>query len=114
MDKISIEDFAKLDLRVGEILEVEEHPRADKLLILKVDFGSEIGERTIVAGLRNYYSVDELEGKKAVFIVNILPRKMMGIESNGMILAAADDEKSKVVFVEPEKDIDAGSKIGQG
>jgi len=111
MEKINIEDFTKADLRVGEIVSAEEHPRADKLLVLRVDFGSEIGERIIVAGLRNYYSADELIGKKAVFIVNLLPRNMRGIESNGMILAASDDDKSKVVFIEPEQDIDAGSKI---
>ena len=68
-EKISLEDFKKLDLRVGRILEVEEHPNAEKLYVLKVDFGSE--ERTIVAGLRKYYSIDELEGKQAIFAFNL-------------------------------------------
>ena len=111
MEKINIEDFTKADLRVGEIVSAEEHPNASKLLVLKVYFGSEIGERTIVAKLREYYRKDKLEGKKAVFIINLEPVVLRGIESNGMILAASDDDKSKVVFIEPEQDIDAGSKI---
>ena len=105
-EKISIEEFQKLDIRVGKIIEVEEHPNASKLYVLKVDLG-EI--RTIVAGLKPYYSKEELKGKKGIFIANIKPVVIRGIESNGMILAAGYGEN--VVFLSPEKDIDEGAKI---
>lgn len=108
-DKVLFDDFEKLDLRVGKILKVEEHPNADKLFVLTVDFGEE--KKTIVAGLRKFYSKEELEGKKAVFVVNLEPVVLRGIESNGMILAASNSDKSEVVFLAPEKDIEEGSKI---
>ncbi len=106
-EKIPIEEFQKLDIRVGKIIEVEEHPNASKLYVLKVDLGEEV--RTIVAGLRPYYSKEELKGKKGIFIANLKPAVIRGIESNGMILAAGIDEK--VVFLSPEKDIEQGAKI---
>ena len=115
-EKIKYDDFAKLDLRVGKILAVEEHPNAGKLFVLKVDLGEkdENGvqiERTIVAGLKEYYKKEELEGKKAIFVANLEPAKLRGIESNGMILAAVNDDRKNVVFLKPEKDIKLGTKI---
>lgn len=110
MEKISFEDFEKLDLRVGKILSVEEHPRADKLYVLRVDIG-ESSPRIIVAGLRPYYPKESLLNKKAVFIANLAPRALKGIESNGMILAASSSNHEKVIFLSPEKDIEPGSKI---
>ena len=111
IEKVSINDFAKLDLRVGEITSAEEHPRADKLFVLKVDLGSEIGERTIVAGLRGHYSADELVGKKAIFVVNLSPRNMRGVESNGMILAASSSDKSSVRILMVDGEMEVGSKV---
>lgn len=111
MEKATIEDFSKLDLRVGEILSAEEHPNASKLLILKVDFGEEIGERTIVAGLKNYYKIEELEGKKAIFIVNLEPANLRGVESNGMILAASNSDKSEVRILIPKENVNQGSRV---
>ncbi|MDP3881702.1 MAG: methionine--tRNA ligase [Nanoarchaeota archaeon] len=108
-DKISYEDFAKLDLRVGKILKVEDHPQADKLYVLTVDLGEE-KPRTIVAGLRLKYKKEDLQGKLGVFVANLAPVKLRGIESNGMILAAGDDYNT-VVILQPEKDIKPGSKI---
>ncbi|MBI2452025.1 hypothetical protein HYV50_03020 [Candidatus Pacearchaeota archaeon] len=108
-EKISLEEFKKLDLRVGRILDLKEHPNAEKLYVLKVDFGSE--ERTIVAGLRKCYSISELKGKQAVFVFNLEPAMLRGIKSDGMILAASNENKSEVVFIEPEKEIGEGSKI---
>lgn len=107
--KISYDEFAKVELKVGKILDVEDHPKADKLYILKVDFGAE--QRTIVAGLRNRYKKDELQGKKAVFVTNLAPVNLRGVESDGMILAAATEDDSQVFFIAPEKDIEEGSKI---
>lgn len=109
-EKISYEDFEKLDLRVGKILSVEEHPKASKLYILKVDL-NESEPRTIIAGLKPFYAKSDLLNKKAIFIVNLAPRELRGIESDGMILAASSNNREKVIFLAPEKDIEVGSKI---
>ena len=107
--KIPYSDFAKLDLRVGKILEVEDHPNADKLYVLKVDL-NEDQPRTILAGLKPYYKKSDLKNKKAIFIANLEKRNIRGIESDGMILAA-DNNEGKVIFLIPESDIETGSKI---
>jgi methionyl-tRNA synthetase len=109
-DNVPFSAFAKLDLRVGEILEVNDHPNASKLLVLKVNLGEE-EPRTIVAGLRGYYSKEDLEGKKAIFVANLEPVVLRGVESNGMILAAVSGDRKKVFFLSPEKDIEAGTKV---
>ena len=100
MEEVSFGDFGKLELRVGRIVEAKEHENADKLFVLKVDLGE--GERTIVAGLRGYYTADELRGKKAVFVVNLEPVVLRGVKSNGMALAAVSEDKKKVVLLEAE------------
>ncbi len=109
-NKITLKNFQKLDLRVGKILEIEDHPNAGKLLVLKVDLGEE-SPRTIVAGLKNHCKKEELKNKKAIFIANLEPAIIRGVESNGMILAASTENKEKVVILVPEKDIDVGSKV---
>src|SRR3989344_6632677 len=110
MTKIPYSDFAKLDLRVGKILFVEDHPKADKLYVLTVDLG-EPTNRTIVAGLKPFYTKEELKNKQAIFVANLEPVILRGIESNGMILAASTENKSEIVFIKPEKEIKPGSKI---
>ena len=110
MTKIPFTDFQKVDLRVGTILEIENHPKADKLYVLKVDLGEE-QPRTIVAGLRTHYTHEDLKGKQAIFVANLEPVILRGIESNGMILAASNEEKTNVFFLKPEKQIKPGSKI---
>ncbi len=110
MTKIPYSDFEKLDLRVGKILEVEDHPKADKLYILTVDLG-EPAPRTIVAGLKTKYTHEQLKGKDAVFVANLEPITLRGIQSEGMILAASDENKEKVFIIKPEKEIEPGSKI---
>jgi len=109
-EKIPFTDFQKVDLRVGTILEIENHPKADKLYVLKVDLGEE-QPRIIVAGLRTHYTHEDLKGKQAIFVANLEPINLRGIESNGMILAASNEEKTKVFFLKPEKQIKPGSKI---
>jgi methionyl-tRNA synthetase len=104
-EKISFEEFSKVDLRVGRILKVDEHPNADKLFVLKVDLGLE--ERTIVAGLRGIYNREELIGKQGIFVVNLEPRELRGVESNGMILAVGDEP----VILIPEKEVKEGEKV---
>ncbi len=108
-DKIPIDEFKKLDLRVGKILQVEDHPNANKLYILTVDL-AEDKPRQIIAGLKPYYLKEHLVNKKAVFVANLEPTTIRGVESNGMILAAGNEE-GKVLFITPEKDIEIGSKI---
>ncbi len=105
---ISFEDFQKLNLRVAEILEIEDIEGADKLYKLTIDVG-ELGQRTICAGIKEFYSKDELQNKKIIVVVNLAPRKMRGIESRGMLLAA--DENGKPILITPEKDVGNGSKV---
>jgi methionine--tRNA ligase beta chain len=92
---ISYDDFSKLDLRVAKILEAEAVEGSDKLLKLKIRVGTE--ERTLVAGIGQHYAPDEVLGKKIIIIANLEPRKIKGIESQGMLLAAAQEEAGKLV-----------------
>ena len=104
---ISIQDFSEIDLRVAEIKAVEEHPNADKLLILKIDAGD--GEKQLVAGIKNHYSAGELIGRKIIIVNNLAPAVLRGVESQGMLLAAKDDDK--VVLLTTEKDVKPGSRV---
>lgn len=106
----SLNEFANFDIRIGKIVSVEDHPTSRKPMYkLTVDFGSEIGSRTIVAGIRDRYTREELLEKKAVFIVNLDPKNVAGIESQGMILAAEDE--TTVAILQPSRDVAAGSRI---
>ncbi|MFX0029481.1 MAG: methionine--tRNA ligase, partial [Candidatus Hermodarchaeota archaeon] len=104
---ISYEDFQKLDIRVALVEKVEKVPKADKLYKLSIDLGTE--KRTIVAGLAEFYKADELEGKKIIVLTNLEPRKLRGITSEGMLLAA--DFEDKVSILIPDKDIPLGANI---
>ncbi|AEH07500.1 methionine--tRNA ligase [Methanothermococcus okinawensis] len=106
MDLISIDDFAKIELRIGQILEAEEVPKSKKLLKLIVDIGDE--KRQVVAGIKGHYEPSELVGKKIVLVCNLKPAKLCGVESQGMVLAAGDDV---VALLTPDKDVPVGSKI---
>ena len=110
-DFVGFTDWSKIDLRVAKIIEIEDIEGADKLYKLKVDIGEEIGERIICAGIKEYYSKDELKNKKIIVFVNLAPRKLRGIESQGMLLAAVNKDESKVVLITPEKDIEVGNKV---
>ncbi len=109
---IQFEDFAKLDLRVGKIIEASEHPNADKLIVLKVDLGDE--QRQLLAGLRAWYEPQDLVGTSVVVVANLAPRKMRGMESQGMLLAATvmdGEEYRDVVVLTPSKDVPPGSAV---
>jgi methionyl-tRNA synthetase len=108
---VNFSDWEKLDLRVGKILEAEDIEGADKLWKLTVDLGKEIGKRTVCAGIKKHYTQKELKGKKIILFANLAPRKLKGIESQGMILAAVNSDESKVILLSPEKDIEIGSKV---
>ena len=105
---IAFDDFAKIDLRVGTIIQAEKVPKADKLLKLEVNLGFET--RIIVSGIANHFTPEEIMGKQVTVVTNLAPRKMKGIESNGMILMA-EDEAGKLHFINPETVIDNGSTV---
>ena len=107
-EEITIEDFDKIQLRVGEILECEPVKKSKKLLVSKVRIGDEV--RQIVSGISKYYKPEEMVGKKVTVVTNLKPCKLCGVESEGMILAASDD-KGNLCVVSPEKDMIAGSEI---
>ena len=106
--EITFDDFKKLDIRIGEVEEAEQVPESRNLIKLIVDFGYE--KRQCVAGLLNYYEPEVLVGKKFAFLMNLQRRKLMGIESQCMVLAA-EDNTGTVALITPERDIDAGSKV---
>lgn len=107
-DETSFDDFTKMDIRLGKILEAEKVKKADKLLKLLVDTG--IDKRTIVSGIAQHYSPEEVIGKTVSVLMNLAPRKIRGVESQGMILMAEDAE-GNLSFVSPEKDFAAGGEI---
>jgi methionine--tRNA ligase beta chain len=107
--EITFDEFMRLDMRVGKILEVIPVINSKKLMRVMVDFGAE--KRQAIAGLVAYYKPEELVGKKCVFLLNLKRRMIAGFESQCMILAAEDD-KGVVAVLQPEKDVAEGSKVG--
>ena len=107
---INFDDFDKIDLRVAEIKKVEDIEGADKLYKLSISLGKE--SRTICAGIKQFYSPEELKGKKIIIVANLAPRKLRGIESQGMLLAASNKDHTEVSLISPDKDIELGSVVG--
>jgi methionyl-tRNA synthetase len=107
--KIGIEDFAKIELRVGVVKSAEKIAGADKLLKVMVDIGDEV--RQVLAGIAPAYAPEELVGRKVVVVTNLAPRKMRGVESNGMLLAASAGPDGKAVLCTFAEDIPAGAKV---
>ena len=106
--EITIDDFDKIQIRVGEVLKCEPVPKAKKLLVSQIRIGDEV--RQIVSGIAKYYKPEEMVGKKVAVITNLKPCKLCGVESQGMILAAADDADNLSVLT-VDKDMIAGSEI---
>jgi methionine--tRNA ligase beta chain len=104
---ITYNDFQGIDLRVAKILEAERVEKSEKLLKLKLSLGEE--ERQIVAGIGKSYNPEELIGREIIIVANLEPKELMGIESNGMLLAAKDEET--IALLQPDKEIVPGSKI---
>src|SRR5699024_2242386 len=102
----TFEDFTKMDLRVGTIIEATKMPKADKLLVLKVDTGLDV--RTIVSGIAESFKPEDIIGKKVTVLVNLAPRKLRGVESQGMILMT-ENKNGKLVFLNPDED-----EVGNG
>ena len=105
---IEFDDFTKVDIRIGKVIEAENVPKSDKLLKLKVDTG--LDQRTILSGISKYYSTEEILNKKVMVLINLKPRKMMGYESQGMLLLA-DDGDGNLSLMQPDSDISNGSVI---
>src|SRR5579884_2827423 len=107
--QISIDDFAKVEMRVGEIISAEPIPKADKLLKLLVDIGTEV--RQVCAGIAAYYKPEQLIGMKVVVVTNLQPRKLRGVESNGMIVAASVGDEGRPVLVTFKEDVPKGARL---
>lgn len=103
----TIEEFKKLDLRIGEVLDVKEHPDAARLYVLDVQVGTE--KKQIVAGVKTHYAMEELRGKKIVVVNNLEPAVIRGVESQGMLLAAQDENTLSIVV--PERNVASGSLV---
>jgi len=106
-DKITIEDFLKVDLKIGKIIQADEVEESRKLLKLDVDIGNEI--RTVFAGIKKSYKPEDLVGKLVVIVANLKPREMKFGVSDGMVLATQDD--NEIIILQPEKEVPPGSKI---
>ena len=107
-DEIQYEDFAKLDIRVGTVIAAEMVPDADKLIKCTVDFG-ELGTRTIVSGIAQWKKPEELVGRQFPYVVNLAPRVLRGVESEGMLMAASDE--NGVALISPERQVSSGTKL---
>ena len=105
---VSFDDFMKMDIRIGKILEAEKVAKSNKLLKMKVDTG--LDQRTIVSGIAKYFKPEEVIGKQVSVLANLAPRKIMGVESQGMILLA-EDQDGKLVFVAPDDEVTNGSTV---
>lgn len=104
---ITIDDFAKVELKVGTVIKAEDVEGSEKLIKLTLDAGED-NHRTILTGMKSWYKPDFFKGKQIVFVANLEPRKMMGIESQGMIVACGDD---KPILLKPSKKVPNGAKI---
>lgn len=109
MPEIQYEDFAKLDIRIGTVVAAELVPETDKLIKCTVDFGEEIGRRTIVSGIAQWKKPEELIGRQFPYIVNLAPRMLRGVESQGMLLAASDEEG--VALISAERPVPKGTRL---
>jgi len=107
---IEIDDFSKVDLRVGQVLSAERIPKADKLLLLKVDLNEE-QPRQILAGIAQYYEPEQLVGRKVVIVANLKPRKLRGFESQGMVVAASFGPEGRPVIATFTEDVPNGARL---
>ena len=109
MEEIQYEDFAKLDIRIGTVIAAELVPETDKLIKCTVEFGEELGQRTIVSGIAEWKKPEELVGRQFPYIVNLAPRMLRGVESQGMLLAASDG--GGVALLAPERTLPTGTRL---
>ncbi|MGC9133108.1 MAG: methionine--tRNA ligase subunit beta [Nanopusillaceae archaeon] len=108
MEYVTIDEFKRIELKIGKVIDVQDHPNADKLYILKVDVGGEI--RQIVSGIKQWYKKEDLLNKKIVIVYNLQPKIFREIESQGMLLAA-EDGNGNLSLITVDKDIKEGSIV---
>ncbi|MGD9821894.1 MAG: methionine--tRNA ligase subunit beta, partial [Aminobacteriaceae bacterium] len=108
-EAVEIDAFRAVELRVAQILNVEEIPKSKKLYKLSIDLGYE--KRTIVSGIKEFFTPEELLGKRIVVVANLKPAKLCGVESNGMLLAAGDGKKTTLSLLTPDRDIPLGCRV---
>src|SRR3712207_5761782 len=106
---IVYEDFAKVQFRVATVLEAKPAPKGDRLLVLQIDLGAE--KRQILAGIRQHVTPEQMVGRQIIVVANLAPRQMMGLTSQGMLLAATDAATGKVVVLSPAEPVAAGSEV---
>ena len=106
---INFENFKKIDLRVAKVITAENVKESENLVKLEIDLGAELGKRQILAGIQKYYSSEELVGRQIIVVTNLEPKKIMGMESQGMLLAA--DISGEPILLMPDKQVPPGSKI---
>jgi methionine--tRNA ligase beta chain len=106
---VNFNDFSKIDLRVGKILEITKIEGSSKMLKLKVDLGEELGDRIVMSGIGKQYKEKQLKDKLIIFLVNLGSKQIMGVESAGMILAGEDGEE--ITLLKPDKNVKPGTKI---
>lgn len=115
MEQITYADFTKIEFRVGEIIEAKNVEKSEKLIRLIVNFGEELGQKIVYSGIRQWYSPADLLNKKTIFIINMIPKKIMGEDSEAMIFAASADatasQKEQLSILILEKDLPAGTKV---
>jgi len=110
MEYININDFAKIEIKIGKIIEAEKLEESNKLLKLKVDFGND-DIRQVLSGIAKYYTTEEIINKKFTFVTNLEPRKILEYESQAMILACHDQSADTVSILMPDKDVEVGSNV---
>lgn len=108
---VDLEYLSKLELRVARVVEAEAVPKSKKLVRLQIDLGAQLGKRQILAGILPYFAPETLVGRKIVVIVNLKPAKLMGIESQGMLLAGITDDQSKLALVQLSDDLPEGCVV---
>jgi len=107
---ITSDDFSKMDFRIGKVVKADNIEGAETLIRLKIDFGT-LGEKIILSGIKKWYKPEDLEGNLYVFIFNLEPRRLMGEQSQGMIIAAESEDGESCVLLVPDKNILPGTKV---
>lgn len=111
MEQIKYEDFTKVEMRVGKIVEAINVEESEKLIRMIVDFGPEIGQKLVFSGIRHWYQPGELLNKTSIFVVNMLPKKIMGEESSAIILGAENEDEDKLSILFLEKEMPLGTRV---
>lgn len=111
MEQIKYDDFTKVEMRVGKIVEAVNVVESDKLIRMMVDFGPEMGQKLVFSGIRHWYQPEDLLNKTSIFVVNMVPKKIMTEESSAMILGAENEDEDKLSILFLEKEMPLGTRV---